>query len=264
MKSKQLLFGGFSLLFVVIALVYVLQSSRLLGNILFLIPPLLAVLAGLYAARTYHFGNVHGKAMALFAAGLLCFFTGEFIFFLFQFVFHTDPFPSIADAFYLAAYPLLLAGFVTEIKFHKVRWQDFNKLILMLMVLLMLALAVIVSYFGIYLAYDSGASFASNAIAIGYGIADLVILVPSLFILKMALDYRGGKLFNAWALLALAIVLMMAGDILFAIFNDQYTALNWPAPLIDLVWVASYLVFAYSFIYIAATIKELRLRLQKG
>jgi hypothetical protein len=263
MNAKKLVASLFAALFIIIAAVYVLRYSQLLGNVLFLLPPLLAVVCGLYAVRTYHFANVHGKSMALLTTGLLCLFIGELLFFLFQFVFHINPFPSVADIFYLAAYPLLLAGLLREITLHHVSWRDLSKLVLALVLLLMVALVFIVAYFGVFLAYNPGDAVINNSIAIAYGIADLMLIVPSLFILNMALDYRGGKLFNSWILILLALIFMMAGDILFAIFRDKYTSLIRPYTFIDLTWVASYLFFAYSFFYTTTTIKELDLQLLK-
>jgi hypothetical protein len=263
MKAKNLAMLLFALLFIIIAIVYVFQYSQLLGNILFLVPPVLAVVCGSYAVRTYHPTNVHGKSIALLTGGLFCFFIGELLFFLFQFVFHTNPFPSVADVFYLAAYPLLLAGFLQEISLHKVNWHNFNKLVLALMLLLLLSLAFIVAYFGVFLAYNPGDPVMNNIIATAYGVADLILIVPSLFILRITLDYRGGALFNSWVLILLALILMMAGDILFAIFKNRYATLVWPYTLIDLAWTGSYLFFAYSFFYTAATIKELNSKLLK-
>lgn len=263
MSKKQFAALVLAALFAGIGATYLSRASTLLSNIVFLLPPFLAVLAAACATRTYGLKNAHGIALALFATGLGCFFVGEFIFFLFQFVYHIEPFPSVADIFYLAAYPLLLGGFIKEITLHRVSLLSGNKLVLLLMSSLLSALAVIVLYFGVFLAYSSGDSLISNGIAIGYGIGDLILIVPSLFVLKIALDFRGGKLYNSWMLLLVAIMFMMAGDILFAINSEAYTAFTWPYPLIDLVWVVSYLLFAYSFFYTHATIKELHSKLAR-
>jgi ABC-type multidrug transport system fused ATPase/permease subunit len=263
MKAKQLVAALFAALFIIIAGVYVLRYSQLFGNILFLLPPLLAVVCGGYAVRAYRLTNVRGKSTALLTSGLFCFFIGEVLFFLFQFVFHTSPFPSVADIFYLSAYPLLLAGLLKEISLHPIKWRELNKFVLVVILLLVLALAFIVSYFGIFLAYNPGDPVANNIIAIAYGIGDLLLIIPGLFTLNTALDYRGGALFNSWTLILVALIFMMAGDILFAIFNNQYAALIWPYTLIDLLWVVSYLCFAYSFFYTATTIKELGSKLRK-
>lgn len=263
MTSKQFVLIIFTMLFLVMALLYGLRDSQLVGNMLFLLPPLLAFSTAQHAAKLYGLKNPHGQALALIAAGLLSFFGGELLFFLFQFVFHINPYPSAADIFYLLAYPLLLFGFMREVAVHKINWRTFNRLIMTLMILLILAVSVIVCYFGVFLAYDVHESFASNAIAISYGLADLVLLVPTLFLLKIALDYRGGKLFNTWSMVLFGVIAMMLGDILFAIFNEQYTALKYPYTMIDLAWVVSYLLFAYSFHYTSETITASHRKLVK-
>lgn len=257
MSAKASVALGSALLWIGISAVYLLQLSHVLANTLFLLPPFLSVIAGAYAVRTYRLSNIHGKSIALLTIGLGCFFIGELLFFLFQFVLHTKPFPSGADVFYLAAYPFLFAGLRNEISSHPISWRGFNKLVLVLVVLLLAALSIIVLYFGVYLAYSPGDPLINNSVAIAYGVADLLLIVPSLFILNLTLDYRGGKLFNFWVMVLLALIFLLAGDILFAIYHDKYTALLWPYTLIDVTWVSSYLLFAYGFFYTAATIKEL-------
>ncbi len=261
--SKKTFILSLVSLYALIIIVYLFQLSDVLGNTLFLVPPFIATIYGLYAVRTYRLANTHGKSMALLTAGLLCFFIGELLFFLFQFVFHINPFPSVADIFYLLAYPLMMAGLVKEISLHQISWHDFNKLALVLILLLLATLSFIVIYFGVFVAYNPGDPFINNLIATAYGVADLLLIVPSLFILNMTLDYRGGKLFNFWALILLALIFMLTGDILFAIFNNKYTELVWPYTMIDLAWVTSYLLFAYGFFYTATTIKELKLKLRQ-
>jgi hypothetical protein len=263
MISKKLVVELFTVFFIVISAIYVFQLSDLVGNILYLIPPFLAFIAGLYAVRTYRLSNGHGQVMGLLTAGMLCWLIGEILFFYFQFISHNTPFPSIADAFYLVGYPLIFAGLTKEILIHKVDLKNFNKLYLTLVIMLVIVLIVIVSYFGVYKAYDQTQTFLSNAISIAYGIGDLILIVPGLFILKIALDYAGGKLYNSWVLILLGLIATLGGDILFAIFRKSYTKLVWPYTLIDLFYIISYLLFSYSFFYTATTIRSLHAKLVK-
>ena len=46
----------------------------------------------------------------LFAVGLLSYVTADAIFYTYQDILHQEIFPSVADVFYLAAYPFLMAG----------------------------------------------------------------------------------------------------------------------------------------------------------
>jgi hypothetical protein len=46
----------------------------------------------------------------LFAVGLLSYVTADVIFYTYQDILQQEIFPSVADVFYLAAYPFLMAG----------------------------------------------------------------------------------------------------------------------------------------------------------
>ncbi len=253
--------------FLVVSITYIWQAlghpHPLLTNTLFLVAPGLAVASGLFAMNTYKLPTGSGRVMTYLTLGLGCWFVGEVIFYLFQFVFHTSPYPSLADAFYIAAYPLILVALIKEIKAHNFHWQQINRLTLYMAGLFALALLFIVAYFGIFLAYKSGEPLLNNLVAMGYGVGDLVLLIPTFFILKVASDFRGGKLFYSWMMIFIALLFIMMGDILFAIFTDQYNALQPAAALIDLTWTAGYLLFSYGLFYKSATVIELRSTLLK-
>jgi len=55
-------------------------------------------------------------AWYLFAVGLLSYVTADIIFYTYQDLLHRDVFPSLADVFYLAAYPFLTAGLLLLIR----------------------------------------------------------------------------------------------------------------------------------------------------
>jgi hypothetical protein len=52
----------------------------------------------------------------LFGVGLLSYVTADIIFYIYQDVLHQEVFPSVADVFYLAAYPFLMAGLLLLIR----------------------------------------------------------------------------------------------------------------------------------------------------
>jgi signal transduction histidine kinase len=55
-------------------------------------------------------------AWYLFAVGLTSYATADIIFYTYQDILHRDVFPSLADVFYLAAYPFLMAGLLRLIR----------------------------------------------------------------------------------------------------------------------------------------------------
>jgi signal transduction histidine kinase len=52
----------------------------------------------------------------LFAVGLLSYVTADVIFYTYQDILHMEVFPSVADVFYLASYPFLMAGLLLLIR----------------------------------------------------------------------------------------------------------------------------------------------------
>ena len=266
MKNKTVLF--LIILFGAIGLLYSTRlggrHNGLLTNLVSLIPPFIAFVYAWRASRTYEHNNKHGKALLLMTFGLLLWFMGEFGLFLFQFVVDINPYPSIADISFLAGYPLIWAGLVMEIRINKSSLKDFNQYIQFLIALIMGMLVLAVLYFGVFLAYAPGQPIMNNLVAMSYGLGDLMLIAPTLYVLKMAVDYRGGKLFISWALIMIALLLNLLGDVYFAIYRDAYTALEWPYNMIDIVWGLSYILFAYSFFNTAMTIKSVRTQLKKS
>jgi signal transduction histidine kinase len=58
----------------------------------------------------------HPLTWYLFAVGLLSYVTADVIFYTYQDILHMEVFPSVADVFYLAAYPFLMAGLLLLIR----------------------------------------------------------------------------------------------------------------------------------------------------
>ena len=59
----------------------------------------------------------HPVAWYLLAAGLLCFISGDTIYNVLTDVLHQDdPFPSVADLFYLAMYPFVVGGLLVLVR----------------------------------------------------------------------------------------------------------------------------------------------------
>lgn len=262
-KTKLTLIGLFGI-------IGLLHSTRFGGDynavatgILVIIPPLLAAMYAARTAQTYSAKTIHGRALLFMSAGLLLWFIGDSAFFTFRFIVDINPYPSVADISYLLGYVLLGAGLFQEMRSSKASLREFNQYIQFLIALIMGILTLAVLYFGVFLAYVPSDPILNNVTAIGYGVADLLLIAPTLYVMKMAVDYRGGKLFISWALVLIALLLNLLGDLMFAINRDAYIALEWPFTMIDIVWAASYLLFAFSFLHTQAAIHAVRKQLKK-
>ena len=190
-----------------------------------------------------------------------CLTIGEIIWFVYKNILGIDPFPSIADVFFLLGYPLILAGLYLEFKKAQIQLHQIKKSLIALSLSLTLVLSIIVLYFGIYLAYDPSVDLLSNIIAMSYGVVDLILIISSLFALLMVHAYLGGKFSAFWITVILGFLLFLVG-ILFAIYNIPYTEDIKPYTYIDLIWTAGYLFLTYGMLDIYSHIRTIHQEMQ--
>jgi len=155
----------------------------------------------------------HGKAWMLFLGTAVSWCMAETTWTIYELVYHTNPFPSLADVFYISGYPFL---FLFSIYYLK----PFNKLISRKMILITSLIAVSVLIPSLYMTMDNNSAESKFTIALGatYPVADSIILVPAL--IGIFLFFRGEVNF-LWTLLLIGILLEVTADTGF-----QYFTLN--------------------------------------
>jgi hypothetical protein len=156
----------------------------------------------------------------LLAIALGGFTLGQSILSAYQLAVAKSPFPSLADAFFMAAYPLLLASFVRFGRAYRRSglpvgpvWQH-------------LAIAAAVLVVGALAAgpllrpvLAAPGTRLEHALNVAYPAFDLALLIPLAILVRIAWPFRGGAIFRAWALLLAGAVGMCAGDLFFAWFS---------------------------------------------
>ena len=237
------------------------SANELFENTIYLTSVVLSVLAGIFAVRTYGFSSQHGKAFLLITLGYASWLIGESIWVFYDFVLHISPFPSPADFFYVAAYPLIAWGLIKEIKLAEIKFENINKGVLAGVGLLSLIFIVAVTYFELILAYDPMGTFIDN-LALIYGFGNLILIIPAILLLVMAWEYKGGKIFMPWIFIFLGLTLTLTADTLYAVFLDPYLENTYPYESMDLLWIAGYLLVALGFLNISFLIRGIHKRLQ--
>lgn len=236
----------------IIVVVFPINTAFLISS------SLLSTVAGFYAASIYGFDNPHGKSLLYISFGLLFWFIGEVTWDVYEFILNIDPYPSVADFAYLMFYPMFFLGLLNEIRISNFNWKKLSLFNSTLLAIVVIFLVIIVSYFGIYLSYNVDVSFIENSVAIFYGIGDLVLVILSLFVFKLASEYMGGRLSYPWICFLIAIFLMLVADILFAKYNIEYEEGVWYfREFLDLFWNSGFLVFAYSLLTLGLIIKNI-------
>lgn len=231
------------------------ESRMVWANLLYLIAPLFALAAGIYALRKYGIESIHGKTLLYINLGSLSFFIAELLWVVYEIFFETAPSPSIADIFFFAAYPFFLYGIFNELKLGKILWTQ--KKILTFAAILAILLSITL-YFGVYSAYDPEAAIIENTVSIGYGLVDVVMVGASILLIYLAREFRGGAFYASWTLFSAGIISYWLGDVLYAIFYGQYVAGEFLYRQIDYLWLASYFIIGWALIMQGAIMDKIK------
>ena len=182
------------------------------------------------------FDGLYGRMYAAFAAGLALWFVAELLWTYYELGAGIDPFPSLADAFWIAGY--------APFAYHLIATYRFFGQVVKPPVIIAVSAAVMV-----FVSYTSSLVFAASeefiaaVISVSYVVLDAVLIVPAIIVLA---SLRGGKLtFTPWFLLSSALLITAAADSGFAYYDA--------AGMSEEIWVWNVL-YNSSYIIMAATL----------
>lgn len=192
-----------------------------------------ALAASLVVVFRQKLDGLHGRTYAAVAIGLTLWIIAEIIWDYYEFVLGIEsPFPSIADAFWLAGYAPFAYHLFRTYKFFGKAINRYVMVIaasgsaVFLSQIIMLVFATMESY--------ELSDIVSFSVAIAYPILDAMLLVPAVTILAFM---RKGELTSIpWILLSSAMVLYAVGDSGFA--YDELVNLT------EEIWVWNLLYYA--------------------
>jgi diguanylate cyclase (GGDEF)-like protein len=168
-----------------------------------------------------------------FAVGQLLFVVGDAVYAVIEQVLGQSPFPSAADGFYLAGYPILAMGLLVLIR-GRISGRDRAGLI---------DAAIIATGLGLLswtfvmkpIAADPSLSLPERLISLAYPLGDVLLLV-----MAARLATSPGARTAAYRLLGLALVLLLGADIGYAVLN---LVSSYQGGLIDAGWLLSYVIW---------------------
>lgn len=268
-NERTIILGGFIAFFALTLYGYITDVGGPIGIPLkewcYVISPLIAVIFSFGAVRLYGLKSTYGYPLFFLSLGLFCWFVGEALWVYYEFILAIDPFPSVADYFYLAAYPLFAMAFFVAMKKGELKIKSFDKIIVFLFGLNALWLFVLVGYFGIYLAYDPAATLIENAVSIAYGVGDLVIFLACLLSLVLAWEYREGRIVMTWMYFFAGFTLILVSDIFFALYYKEYElGIQSYRITLDMLWILGYLYFGFGMYELAYLIRDIQGRALRG
>jgi hypothetical protein len=190
-----LIAGGWTkLLALVVAALFAIRSTVLLGG-----------------------GNPARVPWGMLSGGLGALALGQATLVYFQTFRQISPFPSIADVWFVIAYPLLIAGVIAFIVAYA--RSGFPMRGTGVMFVLLGAAAVAGAWPILRPIVHSGDALLPKTLNVLYPALDLVLLVPVIVLLVITSRFRGGAVWHIWCAMLAGFVFTAVGDILFAYFS---------------------------------------------
>jgi hypothetical protein len=199
------------------------------------------------SARQFDPGNLVKPAWQLLKWGFFLFVLGQLTLAGLTMVYEKAPFPSPADAMFILAMVLLpialfafiraylMAGMIAEGRAGLITIGGVAAALFLVLGALFLRPVI-----------AAGRSGLETAVNVAYPALDAIMMVAAVVLLKITMSFRGGRMWEVWALLLAGFFCMGVGDILFAYFSTLEMAhLD---PLLDVMFTWSYLLLAFGAI----------------
>ncbi len=199
-----------------------------------IITVLIAIGAGALCLRYFGVRNYQGRSVLALTSTNALWLIADMVW-----TYSGDALVSWADVLYLAGYPLIMAGIFFGIKTFNPEFTHERRKIAILAAVSIIVSAVYLFVFP--LSWDPELTPLENALVAGYVVADIVILVPTVFLVSQVLS---GFFSRPWTLIAAATIMNIAADIYYNLNYDTYTG----GDLIDVVWYFAYLTYAAAFL----------------
>jgi signal transduction histidine kinase len=202
-----------------------------------ILPGLVTVYASVLAIKLYKQKNYQAKGFALFAVAAAFWFIAEQIWQLYDHIWEGAPFPSEADIFYIAAYPLMTAFLFMSLK-PVIRKTGRN----VWLFAIGLAFAFLIP--SVLAAYDDmfEEEVFATGIALAYPILGAFQVVPAIVGI-MYLVKQGASL--SWMLILFGFITYAVADtfFLFAELDGTY----YDGHPVDLLWLYTYVLITFAF-----------------
>lgn len=216
------------------------------------------VVTGWLLLKTYGRG-LRFPSLLLFALSFSALLIANLIFNYSDFVLHTYTYPSPADIFYLAYTLCIFLALMFEFRAADITWKNISKKVYIISGLFALGMIALFCWLTLFSAYSPDATLAENVVTIGYPVGDLLLVLGSFVLVLMIADYQGGKAAKVWLFIFLGLLATLAGDMLYAIFTDQYSTHAGPLYAItQLSYISAYLFVTFAFVNLRSTLLAFR------
>jgi hypothetical protein len=171
-----------------------------------------------------------------FSSGLAFYSLGQATLVMYQTLTGVSPFPSIADLWFVVAYPLLIAALVMFIAAYGQSGFPIGGIVRAGSLTLLAGIAV--AWILVIPIIRTPAPRLETFLNAAYPLLDLLLLVPAVVLFMITIRFRGGAVWRIWAALLSGIIFTIVGDIGFAWFSTLgYQSID---PLVHAMYILGY------------------------
>lgn len=203
-------------------------------SIISIINPLIASIAAFFVSKRYAHSEVFGKAYFALGLAMLMIFLGEITYYIYDY-YDVDPYPSIADVFFLAAYPSAFYHLSKNIRFFRAKINIPTKILIAIIPI------SLVSAYSVLALTEVGEANFDYYYGLSYVIGSSIVFSAAIL---GAIVFRQGVLGTAWLILAIGLMLNTLGDTWYTYLEifGQYDLIH----PVNLLWYSAYWVITYS------------------
>jgi hypothetical protein len=198
-----------------------------------MIIPLAVSIFAFVTSRRYSGTLVYSRAYVMLGIAFLLMFFAELTYFVYEQILDLDPYPSIADVFFFAFYPMILAYLIINLKFFAPQISKGGYAVI-------LGTPVMATLTYVYLTMSDFGSFDFY-----YGIIFIAAASITLGVsIHTAKIFKGGLIGTAWLILLIGIIINVIGDVWYYYIEviGEYSL----ADPVNLCWYSAYLMILYS------------------
>ena len=215
--------------------------SDIISLPLFTIIPGVLVLLGIWAiTKSENINDISKKSLIFLVIAFGCWFAAEQTWNLYEHVLDIDPYPSIADVFYLAAPIFMLYALILFLKSFK---HQISKKIMIFASII----SIIVLIPTVIVTYTSGVEDEPFEIfvALLYPIIGAITLVPTIIAISHTILNKK-SFFWIGILMGLIVLFIADTTFLFLVINDTY----FDGHPVDILFISSYTIWTFMIYYI--------------
>ncbi len=233
-------------------------GADLYFDVTYLVMNMVTVGLGWLAFSIYGLQSKKGRSLLFLSLGFLGWTVGEILWFYYDWIAGIDPFPSLADVFFVVGYPLFFFGLWIEKNSSKNSFFDLSKnkrIVGLSVALLMIVLVLGVNFLHVsYIESD----LIDQVMHTVYSFGDLVLILVSFSIWIIVNNYQKGAFARSWRRILLGFVFILLADISFSFWEGNYVAVPVVGVLIDTMWLAGYFVAALGFLDFYGLVKSVQ------